>query len=42
MHLGITYALVELSVASTRHGRVVTTIHLGNVVAFYVGYLVHG
>lgn len=42
MHLGITYALIKLSVTSTGHGRVVTPIHFGNVVAFYVGYLVHG
>lgn len=38
----MTHTLVELSVASAGHGRVITAVHFGDVVALYVGYLVHG
>ena len=34
--------MVELSVASTSHGRVISAIHLSNVIALDVGDLVHG
>lgn len=40
--LEVTHALVKLSVASASHGWVITTVHLGNVVALNVGDLVHG
>lgn len=42
MHFRMTDTLIKLSVTSTGHGWVVTTVHFGNVVAFNVGYLVHG
>lgn len=42
MNLRMTYTLIKLSVTSAGHGWVVTTVHFGNVVTFYVGYLVHG
>ena len=31
-----TYALVELPVAAARHGRLITAVHAGNVVALIV------
>ena len=37
-----THALVELAIASTGHGWVVTAIHLGDVVTLDVSDLVHG
>lgn len=36
------YTLIELPVAAAGHGRVVTAIDLGDVVALDVGDLVHG
>lgn len=40
--LRMTHTLVKLSVASAGHGWVITAVHFGDVVALYVGYLVHG
>lgn len=42
MCLRMTHTLVKLSVASAGHGWVITAVHFGDVVALYVGYLVHG
>lgn len=40
-NVSVTHTLVKLSVASTGHGWVVTTIDLGNVVALDVSYFIH-
>lgn len=37
-----TYTLVKFPVTSTCHGWIITTIHFSYMVAFDVGYFVHG
>lgn len=39
---GNTHTLVELPVATPGHGRVVSAVHFGDVIALNVGDLVHG